>query len=373
MSTNNQIYIDDETIQLHVGSNALDRLWEILSKYEPKDIAIIYDVKLIEKKVACIQQLKSILSNTHSLAINGGIESKTIESFISLVTWLDEIKMPRDGVIVAIGGGVVGDLCAFIASTYQRGIDIIHVPTTTTSMIDSCIGGKTGINFNGRINAIGTYYNPTAIVIDTRFLSSLSRRDLKSGICEAIKMAVISDTTMCDKLKLSCLQKCITDQDWLIEIIRWSINTKISYTRADMKEKSERLKLNYGHTFGQSIESFFGTNGDIIRHGEAVSLGMIVASHLSNNIYKTKESEYVLEFTKEVLSAHELPIKLNEIQDNAFVTAKTLMKRIYLDKKRDSKGNKFILSSSIGTAEIVGPQMVEQYLETSVSEILRDL
>lgn len=366
----NEMAANEQIVDLHIGINTLEKLPEILSKYKNRTIAVVYDIVLAAEKVIYTQQLKNILNSTNSFGIVGGIESKNIESFVKLVGWLDSIQMPRDGIIVAIGGGVIGDLCAFTASTYQRGIDIIHVPTTTTSMIDSCIGGKTGINFNGRINAIGTYHNPIGIIIDTKFLSSLSRRDLKSGICEAIKMAIISDKPMCDMLKESDLEKCITNKEWMIEIVKWSIETKVEYTSADMKEKSERLKLNYGHTFGQAIESFFGTDGSVIRHGEAVSLGLIIAAHLSNYTYKTKETEKLLEFTKEVLRAHELPIRLKEIQKSSIVTADTFMQKIYLDKKRDSKGNKFILSSSIGTAEVVRPQMVEKHLEKSFSAIL---
>ena len=142
---------------------------------------------------------------------------------ISELKVIAEKNIARDGLIVSIGGGVIGDISAFVASTYQRDTDLIHVPTTTTAMIDSSIGGKTGLNVFDQVNLIGSYYNPKAIFMDLRFLSSLKKRDFYAGLCEAIKMAITSDRQMFDKFLN--IYKLVNSReiDTLEEIIFWSV------------------------------------------------------------------------------------------------------------------------------------------------------
>jgi len=346
--------VGDQTYPCTVSNQALNSLRIFLSTFQRSSILVIIDKCFESLTSDYSDELKDIVGNYSTLYIDGGLRSKGIRGYETVINWVSNQSLPRDGVLVAVGGGVIGDLVAFVASTYLRGVSLIHVPTTTTSMIDSSIGGKTGINHAGQVNLIGTYYNPEATFADTRFLSTLEDRDYKAGICEAIKMATTSDKSFAQNFLNDDSVNKYQERDiaWLEEIVTWSIKTKLSHVSDDAKEKGTRLVLNYGHTFGQSIESFYGVDQDFLRHGEAVALGMMCAAKASALRENSPSTLECLDYTKAVLSKYDLPTSIKKLGINALPPRKALTQNLINDKKRTSQGNRFILLKSLGDAEI---------------------
>ncbi len=344
--------VGQDSFPILIGENLLNELEIILNSYQKDSVFILVDNFFQKETSKLSYDLRNFLSEYNHLFIEGGIEKKDLDSYKSIIKILDNYQMPKDGVIVAIGGGVIGDLTAFIASTYKRGINLIHMPTTTTAMIDSCIGGKTGLNYLDQVNLLGTYYNPIAIFIDLKFLYSLDTRDYYSGLCEAIKMALTSDSMMLERLINLANPIKSREIEALNEIIYWSVLTKLKYVGDDAHEKSVRLILNYGHTFGQSIETFYGLYQNYLRHGEAVAFGIKVAAKLSLIIDSNEKTQLLYEITNKLLTLYYLPNKFQDLNIKKVPDIDFLLNNLINDKKRTSKGNRFILCDSPGSAEI---------------------
>ncbi len=353
-----------------ISEDAINQLKDFCLGYSTDSIVCIVDEYFKDNNNSVYPELNQFLDQYKCLFLSGGIESKGIDAYSLAMKWLLDNKLPRDGLIVAIGGGVVGDLSAFVASTYMRGIGLILVPTTTTSMIDSAIGGKTGINFQDQVNAIGTYYNPLAVFMDIRFLLTLNDRDYFSGICEAIKMSITSDAFQAKKLLQESAPFTSQKRDIfsLKELIVWSTKIKLFHVGDDPNEKGIRLTLNYGHTFGQSIETFYGLYQDYYRHGEAVALGMMCAATAVNSIKKNTSSSDLLCFTRQILQEYFLPIKIRDHVGCEAPSPQELVKNLINDKKRTSQGNRFILAPALGSSIIQYINDVE-ILEESYNSI----
>lgn len=340
-----------EKYPIFIGNNIFKELNSFIKTYNKKSVFIISDSYFKNSNTPYSEDL-SFIYNYYCLFINGGIESKTISNYENIIRLMVEKNIARDGLIVAIGGGVIGDLGAFIASTYQRGIDLVHVPTTTTAMIDSSVGGKAGLNFYDQVNLIGSYYNPKAIFMDLNFLSTLSERDYYSGICESIKMSITSDKEMFNKFFSINSFVYSRNKDTLEDIIFWSVLTKLKHVSGDFKEKSKRLILNYGHTFGQAIETYYGLYQDKLKHGEAVALGIKVAAKLSDLLINNLKSKELFEKTHQLLNIYNLPNNFKKVNSDDIPDISELTKNIINDKKRIAEGNRFIVCESIGKANI---------------------
>lgn len=198
--------------------------------------------------------------------VDEGEESKSIDSFSRLLQAMLDNGFSRKDCVVAVGGGVVGDLSGFAASAYMRGIDFYNIPTTLLSQIDSSIGGKTAVNFGGVKNIVGAFYQPKKVLIDPELLKTLPERQISNGLAEAIKMSLTSDKELFDIFESKDIESSID------EIILRSLNIKKSVVEEDEKESGIRKILNFGHTVGHGIES--AAQGELY-HGECVALGMI--------------------------------------------------------------------------------------------------
>lgn len=197
-------------------------------------------------------------------------QSKSIENVMLIWNKLLEAKAGRDSLLINLGGGMISDLGGFAASTYKRGIDFVNVPTTLLAMIDASIGGKNGINFNNYKNQIGLFSEPKSIIINTRFLKTLNERDIKSGIAEMMKYAFIADDSFLD-----------LDTDNYLEYIDKAAMTKDEIVSLDMRESGLRKILNFGHTIGHALESYYVDKENYLTHGEAVALGIYSSLYLS--------------------------------------------------------------------------------------------
>ena len=221
-----------------------------------------------------------------------GERYKSFRSLEKAVMFLSENRFERDDLVLALGGGVVGDLAGFGAAIYLRGLPLVQVPTTLLSQIDSSIGGKTGINLSTGKNLVGAFHQPAAVFIDTETLVSLPPRELVSGFCEMVKQAVICDKPLFD-MTVECLQKQARERDFLLssqfeKLIAAQCSFKASIVANDERESTSRSDtksrrvLNFGHTTAHALETI--TNYRYFRHGEAVGYGMLVAGELSRNL-----------------------------------------------------------------------------------------
>ena len=279
------------------------------------------------------QHLKT--KELHIITLPDGEEYKNFESINYALDRLFDAKFDRNSYIIAFGGGVIGDMSGFTAAIFLRGIKFIQIPTTLLAMVDSSVGGKTGINNKYGKNLIGSFYQPEAVYIDTHFLSTLEKREFSAGMAEVIKMAVMFDKNFFENLQNGTLK--------IEETIKRSVELKANVVNQDEKEKGIRSVLNYGHTFAHVIENI--TNYKTYLHGEAVAIGMVMANELAVELGLLNRNE--AKEIKNLLENYDLPTYF-EIKDiNEFYN------HFFLDKKTMDNNIKFILPKGIGNFEIV--------------------
>jgi len=285
----------------------------------------------------------------HIITLPDGEEYKNFESVNYALERLFDAKFDRNSTLIAFGGGVIGDMTGFIASIFLRGVKFIQIPTTLLAMVDSSVGGKTGINNKYGKNLIGSFYQPEAVYIDTYFLKTLEQREFAAGMAEIIKMAVMFDKEFFENIKNNKLS--------LEEMIKRSVELKAEVVNQDEKEKGIRSVLNYGHTFGHVIENL--TNYKTYLHGEAVAIGMVMANALSKKLgYLSEKEEKEI---KEVLEKNNLPtsFKIKDIDE--------FYNHFFLDKKTMNNEIKFIIPESIGKYKIV-----KNIDEKIIKEVLKE-
>ncbi|NKQ41095.1 MAG: 3-dehydroquinate synthase [Sulfurovum sp.] len=273
------------------------------------------------------------------VTVPDGEEYKTLSTVESILETLFEAKFDRKSLLIAFGGGVIGDMAGFAASLYQRGVDFIQIPTTLLSQVDASVGGKTGVNNQYGKNLVGAFYQPKAVHIDPYFLSTLPAREFAAGIAEVIKMAVMFDRGFFEYLEMNDLR-----HDAVVkEMIARSVTIKANVVNQDEKEAGIRAVLNYGHTFGHVIEN--ETSYSKYLHGEAVSIGMVMANELAVELG--------------LLSREEANRVLNLLQNSGLPTkypmrnVDSFYEHFFLDKKSSSGKIKFILpQGKIGTHTI---------------------
>ena len=290
-------------------------------------------------------------SSLHVITVPDGEEYKTLKTVEDILNQCFEQKLDRKSLLIALGGGVIGDMTGFTASLYQRGIDFIQIPTTLLSQVDASVGGKTGVNNSYGKNLIGAFYQPKAVYIDPSFLSTLPPREFSAGLAEVVKMAVMFDKDFFNYLKRADL----TSVETIKEMIRKSVELKAWVVNQDEKEAGIRAVLNYGHTFGHVVEN--ETHYTRYLHGEAVAIGMVMANALAVelDIFSKADADAV----KILLEKVSLPTTYS-IKD-----VDTFYEHFYLDKK-SAKGNiKFILPQGMG-----GHKMVTDIDESIVKKVL---
>ena len=335
------------------GNFSSEIIGVLKSRASNKNIVLVFDTNLAKE---VDDKLKAGLLDegytVYSYPMEAGKQNKTISEAIKIYELLESNNLSRDSTLIAIGGGVIGDLAGFVASTYLRGIGLIHVPTTITAMIDSSIGGKVAINFRKTINAIGNYYHPILNVIDLDFLKTLPLRDLKSGLAEIIKCAIIADNSLFEYLKTQGPAIFRRDEDALLHIMSRAIEIKLDHVAGDVQEQGKRLRLNYGHTIGHAIEISTGVLGEVYRHGEGVALGMVGAAYIAHKYFDLGRD--ILCDHENILKIHDLPIRTDAglIGFDRQALIEECMLNVYKDKKRKDNKLRFILPRDIGRCEV---------------------
>lgn len=289
------------------------------------------------------QALNDLLPKDNSWVIlPEGEPNKNHTSLNLIYDHLIANQFGRDCLLVALGGGIVGDITGFAAATYQRGADFIQIPTTLLAQVDSSVGGKTAINHPLGKNLIGAFYQPKAVFIDTQVLSTLPSREISAGLAEVIKYGFIRDAAFLDYLENNLEQATTLDETVLTELIATSCQHKADVVANDEKERGERATLNLGHTFGHAIETL--TDYKQYLHGEAVAIGIVMAAALSKSLGWIGQAE--LQRVEKLLSQAGCPIR------HAGHRAEDIRIAMQRDKKVAKGQLKLILLKSLGQAEI---------------------
>ena len=283
------------------------------------------------------------------LVIPAGEQEKTLTRFAEILDALARLGATRDATVIALGGGVVGDLAGFSAACWMRGIDVVQVPTTLLAMVDSSVGGKTAVDLPEGKNLVGAFHSPRAVIADTTTLRTLPDRELRAGLAEVVKYGAIFDAGFLGWLEAHAVALLARDDAALSEAIAHCCEFKAGVVARDPFERGDRALLNFGHTFGHAIEAaqgYAGTGSDALNHGEAVAVGMALAARLSTDLRGAPASDaYRLEA---LLSRFGLPTEVP-----AQLEPEALLARMRLDKKADAAGMRFVLWDRAGAARLV--------------------
>lgn len=260
-----------------------------------------------------------------------------------ILTKLLELGFDRKSFLIALGGGVIGDITGFVASLYMRGIPYIQIPTTLLSQVDSSVGGKTGVNHSLGKNMIGTFWQPSLVWIDVDTLDSLPEREFLSGMAEVIKYGIIWNSDFFDFLERNREKILKHDKELLIKIIKNSCEIKSEIVSKDERESSLRAILNYGHSIGHAIETL--TNYTSYLHGEAISIGMVYEAKIANMFGFLSKEDF--ERIKKIIKTYGLPAEMPSI-----IEPSALIKTIMLDKKNIYGNIRMVIPESIGKMKI---------------------
>ena len=331
--------INNVTHKVYYSNNASIQIAKDIIKIKNSpNILFVYDDNINSKIIKkFLLNLRKTNNKIFKLSVKGGKQNKDKNLLFKIVDILTENKFTKNSVILSMGGGVVGDVSSFAAALYMRGTIYFHVPTTMTSILDSCIGGKTAINYKNQINLLGTYYHPYKVYISHDIIKEIPDREYKAGFAEAIKCGIIGDQTILNILenKLALLKK----KDFsILKILCFKVlKTKINFFLNDVREKNKRLNLNFGHTFAHAIEMAGSINKKYqINHGEAVSIGILCEMK-----YAGTNNKFIKRIMQ-ILDKFSLPTKLNIKKKSKIIFKKKVFDFLFIDKKRVSKYPRYI-------------------------------
>jgi 3-dehydroquinate synthase len=303
------------------------------------NIAIIVDENT---KIHCLPLFiqKTGLSKFHLIEVKAGELFKNIETCQFIWSQMLNAGLDRKSLCINLGGGVIGDMGGFCAATYKRGIDFIQIPTTLLSQVDSSIGGKLGIDFHGIKNTVGVFQDPKAVFIDTDFLATLSQREIKSGFAEMIKHCLIADSKEWNDFQAI---EAVSNVVWA-NLIYQSLQIKRDIVEKDPFEKNIRKALNFGHTIGHAVESYFLASETPLLHGEAIAIGMVCEAYLSFKIcgLPSKDLATIVDYFQRFYIKTFLP-------KDGFDSLLNIMTQ---DKKNENNTINFALLSEIGSISI---------------------
>lgn len=369
-----QVKIGDISYRVIVGRNLEDQLVSVLvDATKNKNVVLVTDSFLLNTKARRVaEKLKENDFQCQVYEMAGGKGSKSFAELLAIYGLLEAGNFSRDSTLIALGGGVVGDLGGFAASTWYRGMNLVHIPTSLMAMVDSSIGGKVAINFRETINAVGNYYHPILNLMDLELIDTLPQRDYISGLAEVIKCGLIADDKFVDWLEENANALIQRNEEDLIYCIQKAIQIKIDHVDGDVQEGGKRLLLNFGHTLGHAIEMATHTEaGETFRHGEGVSLGIVAAMYIRDQFFdcSSKCTERVIDLLKKFnlptsISASELDFSREELIQLCFSLS-------FKDKKRKNNVLRFILLNQIGSASVF-PNIPDDIVRNSLAKLILD-
>ena len=356
------VELGDRGYPIHVGSDLIGRPELYAPHLDGRQVLVVTDEAVAPLYLAPVRRA---LGNREvaSLVLSGGESDKTLDTVARVVDELVERRFNRSAAVVALGGGVVGDIAGFAAAVYLRGIRCIQVPTTLLAQVDSSVGGKTGVNHPEGKNLIGAFHQPVCVIADTGTLASLGERELRAGLAEVIKYGVLWDESFFAWLEGHLDGLLARDRELLAESVRRSCEIKAEVVGRDERETGVRARLNLGHTFGHAIEA--GMEYGFWLHGEAVAAGTCMAADLAARMgwLAAAEAERVRRLVRRAGLPDRGPA---DLAPDAFLK---LMAR---DKKALDGGIRLVLPRAIGTTVVTGdfdPRALAETLESSRADI----
>jgi 3-dehydroquinate synthase len=328
---------------IHVGAGLLQRTGKLLSPLVSRRATVVTNPVVAQHHLGPLQaSLSASAIDTEVIVVPDGETHKDWATLYAIHTRLLELSAERATALIALGGGVIGDLAGFAAATYQRGIPLIQIPTTLLAQVDSSVGGKTAVNHPLGKNMIGAFYQPRAVISDTATLSTLPDREYRAGIAEVIKYGAIRDLALFEWLEGNMERLLARDPEAVAHAVLESCRIKAEIVAADERETGERVLLNFGHTFGHAIETATGYGAWL--HGEAVAVGMALAARLSQRASGLSQRE--ARRIERLLKRAGLPVHPPHIDAGRWLE---LMGR---DKKVDAGELRFVLLAALGSGQV---------------------
>ncbi len=356
------VSLGKRSYSIHIGTDNLKTIGEKLKQYNLKERATIISTPHIFKLYgsAVVKSLKDQGIDSQTVQVEHGEESKSLEKASQIYDKLIGSKTDRFMPILALGGGMIGDLSGFVASTYMRGTPYIQLPTTLLAQVDSSIGGKVAVNHPEAKNIIGSFYQPRFVLADMNTLKSLPERKYLSGLAEVVKYAFISADDFLDYLEENISGIMAKETDVLTEIVLRCCRIKGKIVEEDERDYGLRAVLNFGHTIGHSIEAV--SHYENYRHGEAVAIGIMGAALVSK--IKGYADDKLVSKVRNLLTSLSLPTELKE------VSVKEILEHIKLDKKVVEGKIQFVLLKAPG--EVIIESVDSKTIEKAVEQLVKE-
>ena len=355
-----RVELGENSYPIVVGSELLNQVGELLTPHVKSNKVLIVSDAFVKARYMPVvrQNLTDTGLDVHTIEIPVGEESKSLAQFSQIQDSLVAHQLDRGSTLIALGGGVIGDLAGFAAAVYMRGIAYVQIPTTLQAQVDASVGGKTAINHPKGKNLIGAFHQPKLVVIDVNTLKTLPQRDIRAGLIEVIKMGVIRDEPLFQMVEDNLDTILNTEDATLIEMISSACVNKAEIVAKDEKESRLRMVLNYGHTFGHALEAL--THYNRYRHGEAVSIGMNCAAQLAVNLRMFSETDFQRQ--RALLKRAKLPLTFPPD-----LTPEALCDAMYLDKKTLGGKLRLILPTRIGEV-VIRNDVDDQHVLEAISQ-----
>jgi len=347
---------------IRIGTGILDTLWpRIETDFNGYNPFVVTDENLVSAG-----HLHTLLGHRSvpTFIINPpGETSKTIDTAVAIIEAMEKAYLGRDTLVVALGGGTVGDIAGFAAAVFKRGVPVLQVPTTTLAQADSAVGGKTGVDSSLSKNAFGAFWHPSGVCIDVATLTTLDERQYRAGLVESVKHALIADSEYFEFLENRLDDVLERQPDVLEQIALRNCRIKGDVVEIDPNEKNQRRSLNYGHTIGHAVEA---ASGFALLHGEAVAIGIIAAGLIELELGLSEPDR--LERIRAILERLDVPVKLP-----GDLTEKDLIDLVKRDKKAINKWPRFVLIDKIGQVYRQNEQYAVEVAPDVVGKVLKQL
>ena len=356
--------LGERSYPIYIGSGILDQLGPYYVQHCGAKRAIVITDENVEPLYGAtvLKSLQDTELEVHLLSVPAGEKSKRMAVVEMLYDRLFDLAVERSDTIIALGGGVIGDLAGFVAATFKRGLNYVQAPTSLLAMVDSSIGGKTGINHPRGKNMIGAFHQPRMVFADVATLKTLPERELGCGLAETVKHGIIRDAQFFGQLERQHQAVLELDRKLMVELVERNCQIKAAVVEADERESGLRGILNCGHTIGHAIETVWAAQGGDIHHGEAVSLGMVAAGRMAVQRGLLRQDD--LERICKLLAAFRLPAQ-TELKEMPVVELYEAMRQ---DKKVQSGKIKFVLPKSIGDCVFV-----DDLTESEIQQAIQSL
>ncbi len=344
-----RVNLAERSYDIAIGGGLLAEAGQLITHIKPRSKAMIVSDETVGKLYAekCEQALAACGIKTGRILVPAGENSKNFPTYERVIDAILESRIERGDFVLALGGGVVGDLAGFAAATARRGIDFVQMPTSLLAQVDSAVGGKTGIDTRQGKNLVGAFHQPILVIVDTDLLSTLPPREFRSGYAEVAKYGLINDEPFFGWLEKNWRNIFAGGSD-RVYAIATSCRSKARIVSRDEREKGDRALLNLGHTFGHAFEAATGYSDQLL-HGEGIAIGTVLAFKLSVKLGLCKPTD--AERVRAHFSAVGLPTELTRLKDNLPTTDK-LLELMAQDKKVEHGAFVFILTRGIGEAFI---------------------